>query len=217
MTELAETLGTTPEQIALAIRAALPTLSLTPVDDEDGLREFDVPVESPEEALSDRIGLAEVMDRLDSGDRQLIRLRFFAGRTQSETARVLGTTQVQISRRERRILKWMREQLLEAQRYPSTGTRSPIHPPPPIICARQPPSPQYTPCPNFTLKLCRKNQKTCKNLLTKVILLAIIIKLSREPSPRRQPLEPLPTACTPFFEENFFKKLSENLLTNERI
>ena len=103
------------EQIALAIRAALPTLSLTPVDDEDGLREFDVPVESPEEALSDRIGLAEVMDRLDSGDRQLIRLRFFAGRTQSETARVLGTTQVQISRRERRILKWMREQLLEAQ------------------------------------------------------------------------------------------------------
>ena len=78
MTELAETLGTTPEQIALAIRAALPTLSLTPVDDEDGLREFDVPVESPEEALSDGIGLAEVMDRLDSGDRQLIRLRFFA-------------------------------------------------------------------------------------------------------------------------------------------
>ena len=108
VTELAETLGTTPEQIALAIRAALPTLSLTPVDDEGGLREFDVPVESPEEALSDRIGLA-------SGDRQLIRLRFFAGRTQSETARVLGTTQVQISRRERRILKWMREQLLEAQ------------------------------------------------------------------------------------------------------
>ena len=35
VTELAETLGTTPEQIALAIRAALPTLSLTPVDDEE--------------------------------------------------------------------------------------------------------------------------------------------------------------------------------------
>ena len=87
----------------------------------------------------------------------------------------------------------------------------------PIICAHQPPSPQYTPCPNFSLKLCRKNQKTCKNLLTKGMPVAIIIKLSREPSPRRQPLEPLPTACTPFFEENFFKKLSENLLTNERI
>ena len=105
--------------------------------------------------------------------------------------------------------------LTHSPKPPDPATRFP--PTTPIICARQPPSPQYTPCPNFSLKLCRKNQKTCKNLLTKVILLAIIIKLSREPSPRRQPLEPLPTACTPFFEENFFKKLSENLLTNERI
>lgn len=110
--QLAETLNTTSEQIALAIRASLPALSLTPVDDEDGQREWDVPVDSPEERLSDRIGLAEVMERLEPKDRQMIRLRFFGGRTQSETARILGTTQVQISRRERKILQWMREQLL---------------------------------------------------------------------------------------------------------
>lgn len=110
--QLAETLQTTPEQIALAIRASLPALSLTPADDEDGQREWDVPVDSPEESLADRIGLAEVMDKLEPKDRTMIRLRFFAGRTQSETARVLGTTQVQISRRERRVLKWMRQQLL---------------------------------------------------------------------------------------------------------
>ena len=110
--QLAETLQTTPEQIALAIRASLPALSLTPADDEDGQREWDVPVDSPEESLADRIGLAEVMDKLEPQDRTMIRLRFFAGRTQSETARVLGTTQVQISRRERRVLKWMRKQLL---------------------------------------------------------------------------------------------------------
>ena len=112
ITQLAETLQTTPEQIALAIRASLPTLSLTTTDDEDGQKEWDVPVDSPEETLSDRIGLAEVMDKLSPQDRQMIRLRFFGGRTQSETARVLGTTQVQISRRERKILKWMRAQLL---------------------------------------------------------------------------------------------------------
>lgn len=112
ITQLAETLQTTPEQIALAIRASLPTLSLTPTDDEDGQKEWDVPVDSPEETLSERIGLAEVMDKLSPQDRQMIRLRFFGGRTQSETARVLGTTQVQISRRERKILKWMRAQLL---------------------------------------------------------------------------------------------------------
>lgn len=110
--QLAETLNTTPEQIALAIRASLPALSLTPADDEDGQREWDVPVDSPEESLSDRIGLQEVMDKLSDQDRQMIRLRFFGGHTQSETARVLGTTQVQVSRRERKILQWMRAQLM---------------------------------------------------------------------------------------------------------
>ena len=112
VTQLAQTLNTTPEQIALAIRASLPVLSLTPSDDEEGQREWDVPVDSPEESLSDRIGLAEVMERLEPRDRQMIRLRFFGGHTQSETARELGTTQVQVSRRERKILQWMREQLL---------------------------------------------------------------------------------------------------------
>ena len=112
VTQLAQTLNRTPEQIAVAIRASLPVLSLTPSDDEEGQREWDVPVDSPEESLSDRIGLAEVMERLEPRDRQMIRLRFFGGRTQSETARELGTTQVQVSRRERKILQWMREQLL---------------------------------------------------------------------------------------------------------
>ncbi len=37
----------------------------------------------------------------------------------------------------------------------------------PIICARQPSSPQYTPCPNFTLKLCRKNQKNLQKPVDK--------------------------------------------------
>lgn len=111
VTQLAETLGTTPEQIALAIRASLPALSLTPADDEDGTREWDIPVDSPEEALSERISLNEVLARLAPADRLLIRLRFFAGKTQGETAKVLKTTQVQISRRERKILKWMREEL----------------------------------------------------------------------------------------------------------
>ena len=36
-----------------------------------------------------------------------------------------------------------------------------------IICARQPPSPQYTPCPNFSLKLCRKNQKNLQKPVDK--------------------------------------------------
>lgn len=109
--QLAEALGVTPEQVAVSIQAAMPVVSLTPADSEDGNREWDIPVDSPEEALAERIGLDEVMSRLAPQDRLLIRLRFFSGKTQSETASVLHTTQVQISRRERKILKWMRQEL----------------------------------------------------------------------------------------------------------
>ena len=109
--QLAQALGSTPEQVAMAIQAAMPVVSLTPAENEGGNREWDVPVESPEEKLSERISLREVIDRLPPQDRLLIRLRFFGGKTQSETARVLHTTQVQISRRERKILQWMRREL----------------------------------------------------------------------------------------------------------
>ena len=111
--QLAEQLDEPIENVALAIQAAQPAMSLTPEGGEDGDRQLDIPVESPEEELADKIGLAEVLESLPEEDRLLIRLRFYANRTQSETAKVLHTTQVQISRRERKILRKMRERLLE--------------------------------------------------------------------------------------------------------
>lgn len=113
VSQLAEQLGESLEMVTLAIRAAMPAVSLTPEDGEDAGLQTDIPVESPEEELADRISLGEVLDSLPEQDRQLIRLRFYANRTQSETAKLLHTTQVQISRRERKILKLMRARLLE--------------------------------------------------------------------------------------------------------
>lgn len=111
VTQLAETLGAKPEQVAMAIHASMPVVSLTPSEGEDGNREWDIPVDSPEEKVSERISLREVIEQLPEQDRLLIQLRFFAGKTQSQTAEVLHTTQVQISRRERKILRWMRTEL----------------------------------------------------------------------------------------------------------
>ena len=111
--QLAEALGERPEQVALAIRAGQPAVSLTPAADTEDSRQLDIPIDSPEEELADRIGLEEVLSGLPPKDRTLIYLRPFSGKTQSETARVLGTTQVQISRRERKILREMRELLLQ--------------------------------------------------------------------------------------------------------
>lgn len=110
--QLAGALGVSEEQVVQAINASLPALSLSAAADDENNREFDVPVPSHEEELSDRLALREVMDTLPEEDRTLIRLRFFCGKTQSETARLLHTTQVQISRRERKILLAMRSRLL---------------------------------------------------------------------------------------------------------
>ena len=111
--QLAEELDEPVENITLAIQAAQPAMSLTPENTEDGDRQLDIPVDSPEEALAERISLEEVLRALPEQDQQLIRLRFYGNKTQSETAKVLHTTQVQISRRERRILSLLRRRLLE--------------------------------------------------------------------------------------------------------
>ena len=111
--QLAEELGETPEAVALAIRASMPAMSLTPETDDGDDRQMDIPVASPEEELSDKISLEEVLDSLSEQDRTLIRLRFYGNRTQSDTAKLLHTTQVQVSRRDRKILQLMRIKLLE--------------------------------------------------------------------------------------------------------
>lgn len=110
---LAEMLEAKPEQVALAIKASQPALSLTPAGDDERGGDWDIPVDSPEEELADKIGLKEVLQTLGEEDRRLIELRFYGEKTQSETARLLHTTQVQISRRERRLLKEMRRKLLQ--------------------------------------------------------------------------------------------------------
>lgn len=113
LTQLAQQLDEPLDSIALAVQAAQPALSLTLDNGEESGAQLDIPVDSPEEELADRISLGEVLRSLPQEDQDLIRLRFYGERTQSETARLLHTTQVQISRRERKILRWMRAQLLE--------------------------------------------------------------------------------------------------------
>lgn len=113
LSQLAEELGEGIENITLAIQASQPALSLTPENREDDEHQMDIPVDSPEEELADKIGLEEVMQNLPEQDRLLIQLRFYGNRTQSDTAKILHTTQVQVSRRERKILQWMRLRLLD--------------------------------------------------------------------------------------------------------
>ncbi len=108
--EIAQALGLDRAQAAQALAAGLPVLSLT-ADDEGEERQLDIPVESADEALSDKIALREVMARMPERDRRLIELRYFQGLTQVRTADILHMSQVQVSRREKEILLRMRKSL----------------------------------------------------------------------------------------------------------
>ena len=106
ISEIAEEIGASPEETAEALSAAQPTLSLTSDEDE----QLDIPVE--EGGVIDKLALCQSLQTLSEEDRLLIVLRYFRNKTQSETAILLKCSQVQVSRRERKILAQLREQLI---------------------------------------------------------------------------------------------------------
>lgn len=110
--ELAEKLGVEISEAAELITVSMPTVSLTASDDENEAHQLDIPVNSPEEEIADRLALYDIMRKLEERDRKLIELRYFKGMTQTKTAAQLGMSQVQVSRREKVILLKMRENML---------------------------------------------------------------------------------------------------------
>ena len=109
--ELADALELEREQVVEALGAALPALSLPRTNDDADGDEIDLPVAAPEEAITNRLALQQVLASLSDRDRTLIELRYFRRRTQQQVADVLGMTQVQVSRRERTILHELRHLL----------------------------------------------------------------------------------------------------------
>ena len=108
--ELARRMGCDVYQAQEALSASQSTLSLSYEGDEQ--RAIEIPVESPEEELTDKLSLREAIKTLDEDEKRLIRLRYFQHKTQSEIAKRLDTTQVQISRREKKILTKLRGMLV---------------------------------------------------------------------------------------------------------
>ncbi|MGN1419072.1 MAG: sigma-70 family RNA polymerase sigma factor, partial [Acutalibacteraceae bacterium] len=111
ISELAQKLGVEITEAAQLITVSMPTISLTSNDDEGDTHQLDIPVHSPEEEISDRIALYDLIKNLDERDRKLIEFRYFKGMTQAKTADRLNMSQVQVSRREKMILLKMRESL----------------------------------------------------------------------------------------------------------
>ncbi len=110
ITELAEKLQVSVSEAAELITVSMPALSLT-AHDEKGSAELDIPTDSPEEEISEKLTLETVISSLEEKERMLIELRYFKGLTQVKTAKELGMSQVQVSRKEKAILLKMRKMM----------------------------------------------------------------------------------------------------------
>ena len=85
-------------------------VSLT-TDEDSGGGQSDIPVESPEEQIAERLSVIQAVSGLEERDRAIVRLRYYENKTQTQTAAALGMTQVQVSRREKKILCLLRQEL----------------------------------------------------------------------------------------------------------
>lgn len=116
ITEISEELNVPVEELTMAMEAGSDIESLQKsIYQKDGqeIRLMDkLPgKEREEDKILDHMVLGSLLKALDQKERQLIYLRYFANRTQTQVGEELGISQVQVSRMEKRILKQMREQM----------------------------------------------------------------------------------------------------------
>ncbi len=112
ISELCKESDSTEDMIIEALNCSMPVLSLSPASDGEEERELDIPVNAHDEAIVDKLALRQALSELDTKDRKLIYFRYFKNMTQSETAKHLLMTQVQVSRQEKKILNKMRSKLI---------------------------------------------------------------------------------------------------------
>ena len=116
--EIAEYIGETPEDIALALDASRADSIHIPervYGDEGEALVMDriTAEEDGTDTALDRVLLQQLMEILDSREKKIVVMRYFRDKTQSEIAAYLGISQVQVSRLENRIMEKLRERALE--------------------------------------------------------------------------------------------------------
>lgn len=116
LTEIAQQLNVDKEELAAAMEASSEVESLhKTIYQKDGheiaLMDKLEEQETGEDKVLDHMLLGELLKELSGEERKLIYLRYFANQTQSEVGKILGVSQVQVSRLEKKILRRMREKL----------------------------------------------------------------------------------------------------------
>ena len=111
--EIASFLEITSDEVKNVLMYNYSTTSLDKVvnDDEKDMNLYDVVPDIEKLSKDDLISLRDGMKSLDENDRKLINLRYMGNYTQQETANIMGMTQVQVSRKENKVLKKLYQEI----------------------------------------------------------------------------------------------------------
>lgn len=112
--ELANVLEMEPEEIMLSMEAAVEIESMEQsIYAKDGkevaLKDRLASEKNEQEELMNHLFLQQLLEALEERERKLITLRYFENKTQTQVAELLGISQVQVSRLEKKILRRMKE------------------------------------------------------------------------------------------------------------
>lgn len=117
--EIAQILKLPKEEIAMAMEIGKPTESIEESiynneKSNKSLNIIDTLSTNKDEAssITDKITIQNLIENLDKRDKEIILLRFYKDKTQTEVAKILGISQVQVSRIEKRILAGMKTELV---------------------------------------------------------------------------------------------------------
>lgn len=115
--EIASKLNVSAEEVAMAFESTAAAEYLydnSNHNEDDNLLLIEkIGIEEQEYEIEDRLALRMVLKNLNSRERQIIVLRYFKDMTQTEVSKILGISQVQVSRIEKKVLKKLKEQLQE--------------------------------------------------------------------------------------------------------
>ncbi|MBQ3114594.1 MAG: SigB/SigF/SigG family RNA polymerase sigma factor [Clostridia bacterium] len=113
ISEIAKEIGVSPEDVVVSMEAYSRPASLNYAENDEQPLEEQLSSNNDLEAESvDRLALKSVLSTFPKRERQIIFMRYFMDKTQSETAKKIGISQVQVSRIEKKVLSQMREKLL---------------------------------------------------------------------------------------------------------
>ena len=104
---LSSKLGVSPEEIVEAIDASREVLSRT-YESEEGSHELQLPTESHENNICSKLLMDDALSNLNREEQQIIYFRFYCEKTQTQTAQMLGISQVQVSRKEKKAIEHLR-------------------------------------------------------------------------------------------------------------